>query len=79
MSGRGEVHAFSIFRDGGDLANSARDGQMIVEVVLDEQDDLVVTSVFRAANRPRLGARVELEWIEVDGHPFPGFCPESDT
>ena len=75
-AGTGSIHVWTAYhthdpvRGGTDPA-----GTVMVTVRLDEQEDLVVTSLYTGARRPTIGERVRLVWIDANGHPFPAFEP----
>jgi uncharacterized protein len=76
VSGRGTIF-MAIFLHQGPPADGVDYSQPhpVVTIELDEQPGLRFTSTVVGASNDAIaiGERVELDWIERDGHPFPVF------
>ena len=76
VSGRGTIHLLMTLHQGPPAGGvDYTVGHPVVTVELEEQQALRFTStvVDSSAGEVRIGARVELDWIERDGNPFPVF------
>lgn len=80
VGGTGRVHLHTVYRVSEPVTGAADpDGTTMVTVVLDEQDDLLVTGIFRGRSRPVCGDRVRLDWESLEMRPLPVFVPEEHS
>ena len=82
VSGRGTIHLLMRLHQGPPApgVDYAAGPYPVITVELDEQEHLRYTSTLIDATdeQTRIGQRVELDWVERHGAPFPVFRPAAD-
>lgn len=75
ISGRGVLHLMTFLHQGPASAGVAYDPPFALGTIeLDEQAGLRVSApLANVSCGTRLGARMQLTWMDVRGHPFPAF------